>query len=193
MSEGSGKKIIGGVDMWGNMMATQGLMDRKICKEFDLNPYLIQEEMTMALRAEIMEYAATTKCFKVWSKQGPDPVEVRLEEFADGIHFYLQRALYLGLNPQDIVDAMEEGQRISEVQDKVVSDKWFLNYLLSHAMDLISTPNTARDRKWEHDRFLTSLAYFLAAGFADGFSPADIEKAFYEKKRINQERLKSGY
>ena len=53
------KYFLGGLDMWGNMLATQKLFDSMVCKVHKVNmeSKSIQNMMMMALRDEVMEYA----------------------------------------------------------------------------------------------------------------------------------------
>jgi dimeric dUTPase (all-alpha-NTP-PPase superfamily) len=189
------KLIIGGLDMWGNMQATQALFDAKVMKVHNIKmEALIQDEMMMALRDEVMEYAKSTKCFKVWSFKDPDPEHIRLEEFADGIHLYLGQFNRLGLNPADLMETVSEADAMSQDWKSLkLTKKQLLTYLLSTAMDTLKTPSKYADIKDQHQDLMESFSYFIAAGRVDGFTDQDIERGYYLKNRINQERLKSGY
>jgi dimeric dUTPase (all-alpha-NTP-PPase superfamily) len=179
--------------MWSNLMATQEILERKIREVHHLDTKFIQEEMMMALRDEVMEYAKTTRCFKVWSFKAADHFDDRIEEFSDGIHLYLGRAVDLGLDVQDIKDAAQEGDEISKDYKRRDSKKQVLTLLLSKSMDHLKTPMSYTDIKYQHEDILMSFTYFMAAGRVDGFSDRDIEQGYYLKNRINLERLKSGY
>ncbi|MBO4541463.1 MAG: dUTP diphosphatase, partial [Bacilli bacterium] len=52
----------------------------------------------LALLVEMGEFANETRCFKFWSLKGPSPKEVMLDEYADGLHFYLSLGLILGID-----------------------------------------------------------------------------------------------
>lgn len=187
------KMMIGGIDMWGNMLATQQLLELKYEKVLGIDMDSLRDEQLMSLRDEVMEYAKTTKCFKYWSQSPPDHRLIRLEEFSDGVHLYLQQFLYFGMSAQDIVDIMKKvDQHVKENQRHIEKNKnMVLNTFLSNAMDFLTTPDPTdkNERLW----IIKSFGCFMTAGRADGFNDEDIEKGYYLKNRINQERLKSGY
>jgi len=188
------KMIIGGIDMWGNMLATQQLLENKYEKVLGIDMDSMRDEQLMSLRDEVMEYAKTTKCFKYWSQSPPDHRLIRLEEFSDGVHLYLQQFLYFKMTPQEIVDIMEKvDQHVAENQRHIEKNKnMVLNSFLSSAMDWLITPDPVKTAA-EKIHYIKSFGCFMTAGRVDGFSDEDIEKGYYLKNRINQERLKSGY
>lgn len=199
------KLFEGGIDMWGNLMATQQLFDNKVSQvhRVVMDSGIVHNQQIMALRDEVMEYAKATKCFKYWSLKDPDPIQVRIEEFADGLHFYLQQALRLGLNPQDLLDESNQGKKAAKYFGKNTNKKEVLTLFLSRAMDHLKTPASYEEF---HDPFeerseielmrkdiKISFQFFMAAGYSDGFTDQEIETAYYLKNAINQDRLKSGY
>lgn len=189
------KMMIGGIDMWGNMLATQQLLENKYEKVLGIDMDSLRDEQLMSLRDEVMEYAKTTKCFKYWSQSPPDHRLIRLEEFSDGVHLYLQQFLYFGLTPQEIVDIVDAVDiHVKENQRHIEKNKnMVLNTFLSNAMDWLVTPDPENRKHAEKMFFIKSFGCFMTAGRVDGFSDEDIEKGYYLKNRINQERLKSGY
>jgi dimeric dUTPase (all-alpha-NTP-PPase superfamily) len=189
------KLMIGGIDMWGNMLATQQLLELKYEKVLGIDMDNMKDEQLMSLRDEVMEYAKTTRCFKYWSKSDPDPFVIRLEEFVDGVHLYLQQFLYYGLTPQEIVNIMEKVDlHVADNRRHIEKNKnMVINTFLSNAMDWLITPDPVNNKYEEKLFYIKSFGCFMTAGRADGFTDEDIEKGYYLKNRINQERLKSGY
>lgn len=178
------KLIIGGVDMWGNMMATQKMTDERFYKVKNVDPLEIQDEMQLALLDEVMEYAKAAKCFKYWSLKDPDPKEVRLEEFVDAIHFFLQQSNIKGIDPNTLVDLADEGEDVAA---------YYMNVLYPHMSEKQILTKLIKNTIIDLDDFTVSFVYFMAAGKVDGFTLGEIEKAYYQKNKINQERINSGY
>ena len=56
------------------------------------------EKKVLALNVELAELANETRCFKFWSRKGPSPDEVILEEYVDSIHFLLSLGILKGLD-----------------------------------------------------------------------------------------------
>lgn len=56
------------------------------------------EKRVLALLVELGEFANETRSFKFWSLKGPSPKDVILEEYADGLHFFLSLGVALGLS-----------------------------------------------------------------------------------------------
>lgn len=50
----------------------------------------------LALLVELGEFANETRCFKYWSLKGPSEKEKILDEYADGLHFFLSLGIPLG-------------------------------------------------------------------------------------------------
>lgn len=206
------KLIVGGLDMWGNLMATQDLLDRKIKKDHSIEFENVLRERYMATLDELMEYAKETKCFKYWSLKKASRKAVRLEEFIDGIHFYLSKANEFHLNPHDLVQAWENSSEIATYRDYKKGDKkgritthvssaiMYLTEMLKAELAYSYRKNDTVhiDIRNEQDSnrkmyLISSFEYFLAAGRIDGFTDADIERAYYLKNAENLRRQKTGY
>lgn len=188
------KLIIGGVDMWGNMQATQSLLDQKICQEKGVSFADLNNERCLATLDELMEYGKETKCYKYWSLKEASPETVRLEEFVDGIHFYLSRGNEIGINPGDFVmaanAAKETSPKILITKDK----KNVLSYAIRKAVLHMSIHfDKVGEGDRDHKEFLVSLRYFMMAGYIDGFTDHDIERHYYIKNAENHDRQKRGY
>ncbi len=59
----------------------------------------------LALQVEVSELANATRCFKHWSKKGPESKERLLDEYADVLHLFLSVGLQLGFSPDEVVQA----------------------------------------------------------------------------------------
>lgn len=176
--------------MWENLKVTQKILTDRILDQHNLDPAEIVEERQLAIIDEILEYAKSTRCFKVWSKRDPDPIQTRLEEFADGLHLYLEWFNEFEVTGQEI-----ESLCLNRIDTKSLTPKneqitWMLNKAircLYKAWDPLEYPQIKRGF------ILESFSCFWAAGAVDGLTSADIEKAYYLKNQKNHQRQKEGY
>ena len=185
------KLMIGGVDMWGNMMATQSLLDARISRDHGIKFKECKEERILALVDEMMEFAKETKCFKYWSRKEPSSEAVRLEEFVDGIHFYLSKFNELHGDPLEIIEASNSREKMKRPLNNPNVKKLVTYEILRAIHYLIQS----KDRHGADERMqlLHSFSHFMAAGRLNGFTDLDIEKMYYIKNRKNQDRQDQGY
>ncbi len=191
--------MIGGIDMWGNMMATQQLLDGRICREHGISFERLNAERFLATTDEILEYAKETKCFKYWSVKEPSEIPVRLEEFVDGIHFYLSRGNELGTNPDDFLYASHAAKELAKEKQNAIyigaalSKNAVISELLMDAIFHLMRSAKIQLMNEKRASLFHSLTCYLAVGRLDGFNDRDVEKAYYIKNRENQNRQNTGY
>lgn len=175
--------------MWGNMQATQKMFDDKLIAHHELSYEAIRTDEIIALKAEIMEYADETKCFKYWSLKDPSPKHIRLEEFVDGIHFYLSFSHQFYINPDELASAENTVPSLYGISGRSKKNPHTVKEVISYHLDQASY---IRSNASKND-ILLSFGHFMNAGRADGFTDDDIEKAYYMKNRVNHQRQSSGY
>ena len=78
--------------------AQRGL-DETIHKNHGVSYENTFERRALALIVEIGELANTTRCFKYWSNKGSEEKDVVLDEYADGVHFFLSLGIII-LSPK---------------------------------------------------------------------------------------------
>jgi dimeric dUTPase (all-alpha-NTP-PPase superfamily) len=96
----------------------------------------------LALLVEFGEFANETRCFKYWSLKGPGPKERILDEYADGLHFFLSLGIPLGvssfrreLTKKDvdpttaILEVYEKAARLLHHYDEITYRDAFASYL----------------------------------------------------------------
>ncbi len=81
-------------------IAQRGL-DETIHKNHGVSYETTRSRRTLALLVEIGELANTTRCFKYWSNKGSDPKEVVLDEYADGLHFFLSLGICINTKKEE--------------------------------------------------------------------------------------------
>ena len=75
----------------------QAELDQEIHKKHGVDYPSTFERRVLALLVEVGEFANETRCFKFWSLKGPSPKEKILDEYADGLHFFLSLGIPLGV------------------------------------------------------------------------------------------------
>lgn len=182
------KKMIGGVDMWGNMMATQILIDAKIQRERDLDLGNYPDERILAVIVEICEMVNEIRCFKIWSDKPESDRGTILEEFVDGIHFFASLAAEHHLDPRDMVEACEIAKRerlVGKTKDKELRDRAISTHIRRSINWIVGS--------YRRESFIKSFSNFMAAGYIFGFEDNEIERAFYIKSQKNSERSDHNY
>jgi dimeric dUTPase (all-alpha-NTP-PPase superfamily) len=182
MPEEITKKMIGGVDMWGNIMATQQMIDQKYITDKGLKMDELEDERQLAIIGELMEYADDTRCFKYWSKKDPETADKRLEEISDVIHFYAGEFNRLYMDPEAISDyAM--GYSVDTQKQIKPGIAHFIRRAIRYLIR--SADSHGADRKLQMG---LSFANFMTAVRLDGFSHQDVERMYYIKSKKNSER-----
>lgn len=167
---------------------TQRELDERIVKEKGLEgAYLIDRKIT-ALLVELGELANETRCFKYWSEKPPSPREVQLEEFVDGVHFFISLANEFEIEPKDfeVTDDYTK-ETATATFNEVFMTVGCLNNLLD--VNLPATVTMDDIRETLHEAF--SCYVGLAEKFL-GFTWQEIESAYFAKNEINHKRQDSG-
>ena len=71
------------------LFKAQAELDATIAKNHQISYETTRHRRIMACLVEIGELANATRCFKYWSNKGKESDDIVLDEFADGLHFFL--------------------------------------------------------------------------------------------------------
>jgi len=124
-----------------SLFPLQAGLDEEIQSLHHLDYPSTREKRILALLVELGEFANETRCFKFWSLKGPSPKEVILEEYADGLHFFLSLGIPLGVKSlaseksyegslyEGILDTYEEVVALRCHYDEATYVKAFKTYL----------------------------------------------------------------
>lgn len=72
-------------------------LDAEIAKLHNVTYESTFDRRLLALLVELSEFANESRCFKYWSLKGPGTKERLLDEYADGLHFFLSLGIPLGV------------------------------------------------------------------------------------------------
>jgi dimeric dUTPase (all-alpha-NTP-PPase superfamily) len=202
------------------MLSMQKELDERIIKEKGLEGQDLFPNTVLALQVELAEFANEGRWFKHWSNdQKPRVKKVRgpymdlddaefynplLEEFVDGVHFFLSIAIQKGwedclyISEEAIEETREEGfdGGLTGIFLELV---WFLNKC---QMEKDGYPET---EPWQRAAnlmgvsrkaylFRMAWALFITIGLVGfDFTPEQIETAYMDKNAVNHQRQESGY
>ena len=67
----------------------QAELDQRIAENHHVSYETTRERRILALLVEIGEFANATRCFKYWSNKPSEAQDIVLDEYVDGLHFFL--------------------------------------------------------------------------------------------------------
>lgn len=156
------------------LFKAQARLDETIAKNHNVSYATTRSPRTLALLVEIGEFANTTRCFKYWSNKGSEAKEVMLDEYADGLHFFLS----LGID----IKTTKEVYEISK-PDNNLTDQFHLVYrLIADFKDDASEVN-----------YIKAFSSFLNILPLIGYTWKDLEEAYYKKLGTNYVRQETNY
>ena len=85
-------------------------MDKEIALNHNINYEVTHNKRLLALIIEIGELANETRCFKFWSNKGASPKEITMDEYADGLHFFLSLGIPLKTEKFEYELSKNEGE-----------------------------------------------------------------------------------
>lgn len=142
------------------------------------------EKKILSLIVEVSELANETRCFKYWSNKGPSEREKVLEEYVDGVHFFISLALDFGIKPHEFIVTCDYTEETIERS---------FNTLFHWISDVSQALRFQMPFRLSTELFVSfSLFIGIAEKFL-GFTWEEIEEAYINKNKINHERQESGY
>lgn len=153
--------------------AQRGL-DETIHKNHGVSYETTRSRRTLALLVEIGELANTTRCFKYWSNKGSDAKEVVLDEYADGLHFFLSLGICIN-SPKDEYEIVKPENDLTSQFLKIYEQISIFN----------NDPS--------EENFETAFSSFFNLLPLLSYSWGDLEKAYYKKLGTNYVRQETNY
>jgi dimeric dUTPase (all-alpha-NTP-PPase superfamily) len=176
---------------------------RKLREKINYNEPDRFEKLILSLLVEIGECANEWRGFKFWSQNQEPNTEERvsflgfengeiidtyeyknplLEEYVDGLHFVLE----LGIELEEVIgDYTKSSYRVIEQQiswQKAENVTRQFTKVCEHAANL-----------QDDDYYSELFAAYIILGEMLGFTPEEIEAAYFEKNQVNHERQENGY
>ncbi len=72
-----------------NLYQKQAELDARIAENHHVSYETTRERRILALLVEMGEFVNATRCFKYWSNKPSEAQDIVLDEYVDGLHFFL--------------------------------------------------------------------------------------------------------
>ena len=79
----------------------QAELDQRIADNHGVSYATTRPRRTLALLVEIGEFANATRCFKYWSNKPSEAQDIVLDEYVDGLHFFLSLGIDIGVSKKE--------------------------------------------------------------------------------------------
>lgn len=156
------------------MFKVQAELDATIAKNHNVSYETTREKRILSLLVEIGELANATRCFKYWSNKPSEPKERVLDEYADGLHFFLSLGVDIetSKNEYDFVESCNSPTaQFHEVYDKINT---FVN-------------------KQDDASYISAFQSFFDLALVLGYTWKEVEEAYYKKVGVNYHRQETNY
>ncbi len=157
-----------------DLFVMQKELDNYIFNQHRLKREETKSQRILALLVEISELANETRCFKFWSYKGASEKSKILEEYVDGIHFFLSLGIDINVMPTYLS---------SEGVDAELSLLFLKVY--EHVCIL--------QQSFTEKNYIEAFQIYLQIANRLSFSPDEIRLAYFEKNKINHKRQLENY
>ena len=79
----------------------QAELDQRIAENHNVSYATTRSRRILALLVEIGEFANATRCFKYWSNKPSEAQDIVLDEYVDGLHFFLSLGIDIGVSKKE--------------------------------------------------------------------------------------------
>ena len=113
----------------------QAELDETIAKNHNVSYETTRSRRILALLVEFGEFANATRCFKYWSNKPSEAQDVVLDEYVDGLHFFLSLGIDIKANKKvyhytrhsdDLTSQILEVYRLSAIFLKKQDEKSYV-------------------------------------------------------------------
>ena len=156
------------------LFQAQAQLDATIAKNHGISYKTTRHRRIMACLVEIGELANATRCFKYWSNKGSEEEAIVLDEFADGLHFFLS----LGVD----IKTSKRSYHLTKHADNL-TDQFLEVY---HRLDVFR-------KKQDDVSYIKAFQAFLNLLPLLGYRWAKLKAAYYKKLGVNYNRQETYY
>ena len=156
------------------LFIAQGKLDATIAENHGISYKTTRHRRLMACLVEIGELANATRCFKYWSNKGPEADDIVLDEYADGLHFFLSLGIDIGTS--------KRSYNITKHEDNL-TDQFLMVY---HRLDEFR-------KKQDDSSYIKAFQAFLNLLPLLGYKWKQLETAYYKKLGVNYNRQETNY
>ena len=152
----------------------QAELDETIAVNHNVSYATTRNKRTLSLLVELGEFANATRCFKYWSNKPSEPMERVLDEYVDGLHFFLS----LGID----IKTSKNVYHITKHQEDLT--KQF--HLIYHNIDNFY-------KKQDDKSFIKAFQSFFNLLPLLGYRWISLKNAYYKKLPVNYDRQNNNY
>ena len=156
-----------------DILVKQIELNEAIIRNHSIDIEVLQKKQILALIVEISELTNEIQHFKYWKKNIKINSEKIIEEYSDGMHFYLSFGLDLNMT--------------NDIESIIFSDDMTLQFL--EIYNSISIFN----KEYNLENFNYAFGLFLGLGKLLKYSDKEIKMAYLKKNDINFSRIKNQY
>jgi len=156
------------------LFAKQKELDLEIAKNHNITYQTTRTRRTIALLVEIGEFANSLRSFKYWSNKPGESKERVLDEYADGMHFFLSLGIDIG-NPNSVFE--------------IADSKLDVNEQILETYRLIGEFVTKQDV----ESYRVAFTSFLAIIPKINTNKKEVVDAYFSKLEVNKTRQKTNY
>lgn len=157
-----------------DLFKKQAELDATIAENHHVSYQSTRSRRIMALIVEIGELANATRCFKYWSNKGPESKEIILDEYADGLHFFLS----LGVDIKTSKTSYNRTKHLDNLTDQF--------HEIYHRIDVFN-------KKQDEKSYIKAFQAFLNLLPLLGYRWKDLQNAYYKKLGVNYVRQETNY
>ena len=152
----------------------QSKLDERIALEHHVTYQSTRERRIMALIVEIGELANTTRCFKYWSNKPMEDKNIVLDEYADGLHFFLS----LGIDINTTKKIYHLTKHLPDLTSQF--------HLIYHNIDMFY-------KKQDEKSYIKAFQSFLNLLPLLGYRWKELKEAYDKKLQVNYDRQNNNY
>jgi dimeric dUTPase (all-alpha-NTP-PPase superfamily) len=158
----------------GPLFAKQRELDAHIHANHALDYPSTRHKRILALLVELGELANETRAFKFWSLKAPSPIEKILDEYADGMHFFLSLGIDIG------------SHKMTYLVKQPPHDFVHQTLLVYHSIDILRMEQDTSSFEAAFQTYLDMIPLL-------GVSPEEVIAAYYQKLGVNYKRQEQKY
>lgn len=152
----------------------QAELDAAIAANHNVSYETTRPRRTLALLVEFGEFANSTRCFKYWSNKGPESRDRVLDEYADGLHFFLSLGIDIKSKKREFRFTKHEEDLTAQI---LKTYSLTVNFL----------------KKQDENSYVKAFQAFLNIVPLLHVRWTTIEEAYYKKLGVNYKRQDSNY
>lgn len=157
-----------------NLYQKQAELDKRIADNHGITYATTRERRILALLVEIGEFANATRCFKYWSNKSSEPQDIVLDEYVDGLHFFLS----LGIDINVSKKAYNHTKHASDLTEQILEVYRLASIFL---------------KKQDEKSYIKAFQAFINITPLLKVRWSTIEKAYYKKLGENYSRQDNNY